>query len=288
MSWLFLAFASALFLGFYDLAKKKSVNENAVFPVLFICSAIYAILMSPVLFLGFTEHLPLRSHLFLLGKASIVGISWALTYHAIAKLPLSMTTTIRALAPVFTIFIAVCFMEERPKVLQWAGIFICICNYFLFSIAGKKEIGKFFNKSIFFMLLGTLLAACSGIYDKFIIQRMHFNPTTVQTWFSFYMVFSQFLICSVLWFPKRKTSKPFQFRKSFLLVALFLIIADRCYFLAISDKDALISLITVFRRSSVLIGFIFGIFLLKEKKSFLKFLAFFGILSGLILIVLGK
>jgi transporter family protein len=52
MSWLFLAFASAVFLGFYDLAKKKSVQDNAVRPVLLLCSVFYAILMLPVLLTG--------------------------------------------------------------------------------------------------------------------------------------------------------------------------------------------------------------------------------------------
>ena len=37
MPWLILAFASAVFLGFYDLAKKKSVQDNAVRPVLLLC-----------------------------------------------------------------------------------------------------------------------------------------------------------------------------------------------------------------------------------------------------------
>ena len=32
MSWLILAFASAVFLGFYDLAKKKSVQDKCSLP----------------------------------------------------------------------------------------------------------------------------------------------------------------------------------------------------------------------------------------------------------------
>ena len=289
MSWLLLALSSAFFLGFYDLAKKKSVQGNAVRPVLFLCSAFYALFMLPVLISGHTETLALREHVFLMGKALIVGGSWLLTYNAIAHMPLSISATIRALAPLFTIGIAVSFMGERPFPLQWAGIGLCVVSYIGLSLAGRKEMGHFFSSPwVISMVLGTILAACSGVYDKLILQRMNFDPLTVQVWFSFYMALWQFLICAVTWFPTRQKTTPFQFRWSFLLVAALIIIADRCYFLAVSDKDALISVITVFRRSSVFISFVAGIVIFKERKSKLKFLALLGIVAGLCLISLGK
>jgi len=289
MSWLLLAFASAFFLGFYDLAKKKSVQDNAVRPVLFLCSAFYALMLLPVLLLGHCQSMDLHEHVFLMGKALIVGGSWLLTYNAIAHMPLSISATIRALAPLFTIFIAVCFMGERPFPLQWAGIGLCLFSYIGLSMAGRKEMGHFFSSPwVISMVLGTILAACSGVYDKLILQRMNFDPLTVQVWFSLYMALWQFTICAVTWYPRRKFTKPFQFRWTFILVALLLIVADRCYFLAVSDKDALISVITVFRRSSVFISFLAGIIIFKERKSKTKFFALLGIVAGLCLISLGK
>lgn len=289
MSWLLLAFGSAVFLGFYDLAKKKSVQDNAVRPVLLLCSAFYALFMLPVLFTGHCESLTFHDHLYLMGKAVIVGASWLFTYNAIAHMPLSISTTIRALAPLFTIMIAVGFMGERPFPLQWLGIAICICSYVGLSLAGRKEMGHFFSNGwVISMVLGTILASCSGIYDKFILQRMNFEPMTVQVWFSIYMLVVQFLITAFTWFPTRKSTTPFQFRWTFLAVAALLIIADRFYFLAVGNPGALISVITVLRRSSVFISFVFGILIFKERKSKMKFLALLGVVLGLCLISLGK
>ena len=261
MSWLILAFASAVFLGFYDLAKKKSVQDNAVRPVLCLCSAFYALFMLPILLTGHCEPLSLHDHLLLMAKAVIVGLSWLFTYNAIAHMPLSISTTIRALAPLFTIMIAVGFMGERPFALQWVGIAICVCSYIGLSMAGRKEMGHFFSNGwVVSMLIGTILASCSGIYDnKFILQRMNFEPMTVQVWFSIYMLAVQFITTAFTWFPTRKKTTPFQFRWSFIAVAALLIIADRCYFLAVGNPDALISIITVLRRSSVFISFLAGI-----------------------------
>ena len=289
MSWFILALLSAFFLGCYDLAKKKSVQDNAVRVTLFVGSAFYALFMSPLLLTGYCESLPLQSHVYLFGKAAIVGGSWILTYNALAHLPLSIATTIRALAPVFTIFIAVTFMGERPFALQWIGVAICICSYVGLSLAGRKEMGHFFSNGwVICMVMGTILAACSGVYDKFILQRMNFDPLTVQVWFSVYMALWQFVICAVTWFPTRHKTAPFQFRWTMLLVAILLIVADRCYFVAVSDPDALISIITVFRRSSVLISFFAGLLLFKERKSKMKLVALLGVILGICLIALGK
>lgn len=42
--WLFLAFMSAALLGFYDSFKKKSLNGNAVIPVLFLNTVFFSYL----------------------------------------------------------------------------------------------------------------------------------------------------------------------------------------------------------------------------------------------------
>jgi transporter family protein len=245
--------------------------------------------MLPVLLSGHCEPLSLHDHLLLMVKAVIVGLSWLFTYNAIAHMPLSISTTIRALAPLFTIMIAVGFMGERPFALQWVGIALCVCSYIGLSLAGRKEMGHFFSNGwVVSMLIGTILASCSGIYDKFILQRMNFEPMTVQVWFSIYMLAVQFITTAFTWFPTRKKTTPFQFRWSFLAVAALLIIADRCYFLAVSHEDALISIITVLRRSSVFISFLAGIIIFRERKSKLKFVALLGVVAGLCLISLGK
>ena len=73
-----------------------------------------------------------------------------------------------------------------------------------------------------------------------------------------------------------------------IAACMLLIIADRCYFLAVGNPDALISIITVLRRSSVFISFLAGIIIFRERKSKLKFIALLGVVAGLCLISLGK
>ena len=81
---------------------------------------------------------------------------------------------------------------------------------------------------------------------------------------------------------------PFRFRPIMLFVGVFLLIADRLYFLSLHEENALVSIVTIIRRSSVLIAFMAGLFLFKESKSKRKWLALFVVLLGLSFIALGN
>lgn len=224
----------------------------------------------------------------LLGKAFIVTASWVFTFHALSHLPLSIAAPIRASAPLFTILLAVSFMGERPSGVQWFGIILLFLSYYTFSVAGKKETGSFWNNRwVIFMFIGTLLGALSGIYDKFLIQSAWISPTVVQVWFSVYLTLLQGVILG-FWtlFAKQKKTK-FKFRWIILLVGGFLVIADRLYFMALNEPGALISTVSVIRRTNVIVSFCGGIFLWKEKLIPVKLLAFTGIMTGLIIIGLG-
>lgn len=299
MIWIWLAIGSALFLGLYDLAKKKSLDHNAVWPVLFLCSLFGAILLAPPLLISlvapsyaqahhlWVPYLSLSDHLRLFTKAGIVAMSWAFTYHALKHLPVSVSAPVRASAPLFTLLTAVIAFAERPSLLQWAGIFVTIMSYWVFALAGRKEGIKFHkDKWIGLMFVGTLFGACSSLYDKHLLQNLHYSPLTVQAWFSVYMLAIQSIWLMTLWYPKRGNTTPFQWRWSIPLVGLLLVIADQFYFNALAQKGALISIVAVVRRASVVVSFALGILVLKESKRPGKIFAVAGILVGLVLMSL--
>lgn len=288
MLWITLAIGSAIFLGFYDISKKNALQKNAVWPVLFICSLTGAVLLVPVFVFKDIPVLSWREHGLLCLKAALVTGSWAFTYNAVSRMPLSITSPIRASAPLFTIAMAISFMAERPSSMQWMGIAISLLSYVVMSVAGRRETGSYWrNPWVLAMFFGTFLGSCSGVYDKFLLQRMHFDPLVLQIWFSFYMVIIQGVIMMILWYPRRHEGSQFYFKWIILAVGIFLLIADRFYFLALHEEEALVSVVTVIRRSNVVISFAAGILFFGEKKGKLKVAAVAGILCGLIFIGLG-
>ena len=169
--------------------------------------------------------------------------------------------------------------------MEWLGIALSLAAYLTMSFASRKETGHFWtNIWILSMFLGTFLGSVSGIYDKFLLQRAHLNPLSIQFYYNIYMACLQGLGVLFLrfWHRDKPNRIRFEFRKVILAVGVLLVIADRFYFLAVHEPDALISVVTVIRRSNVLIGFLGGLIFFHEKRSALKYAAMAGILLGLV------
>lgn len=296
MHWMLLSLLSALILGFYALAKKAAVDKNAVPAVLLLNVLTAAAIYVPIVLISrispdllnrtllFVEPLSQHQHLLLFCKAAIVGTSWALAFHGLKHLPLSIATPIRSTSPLWTITVAVVFLAERPAPVQWLGIATILTAFLTFSFLGQKEGIQFrSNRWVGMMLIATLLGAVSALYDKHLLQQLQFGPATVQAWFSIYLVVV-LLPLAIHWYIKDRVQKPFEFRWSIPAIAVSLLIADFLYFTAVSDPQAQISIISPLRRTSVLIPFLYGVINLKEKNARPKAICLGVMLIGVYLI----
>lgn len=296
--WFFLAVVSSVFLGIYDVAKKKSVTENAVLPVLLLNSIFATLLFLPIIIstefsLGWFDDTffhstkgTLSDHFFVIIKAVIVTSSWIGGYFAVKHLPLTLVGPINATRPILVLLGAILLYSERPNVLQWSGIILSLVSIFLLSRTSKKEGISFrHNKWIWVLFLAVLCGGASGLYDKFIMQTL--NPIFVQSWFNIYNLVIMSVLVLSLWLPQRKKTTKFEWRWSIPFVAIFISIADVAYCTSLSDPDAMISIISMTRRASVLISFLCGVILFKEKNIKNKLFDLFLILVGMILIYLG-
>ncbi|MFV0420082.1 MAG: EamA family transporter [Dysgonomonas sp.] len=275
--WLALAFVSAFFLGCYDICKKKSVDGNAVIPVLFLNTLFCSLLLLPLVLIsrispdtlsgtiGYVPSVAIETHGYIFVKSVIVLTSWIFGYFAIKHLPLTITGPINATRPVMTLIGALLIFGERLNLYQWIGVIITIISFFLLSLSGKKEGINFHkNKWIFFLILAAIAGAASGLYDKFLMQQ--FSSTAVQFWFNTYQCILMLIVLITLWYPKREKNTPFKWKWSIILVSVFLTIADFVYFYALTYPDAMISIVSMVRRSSVLVSFAGGVLFFHEKN----------------------
>jgi transporter family protein len=295
--WLLLALLSSFFLGFYDILKKSSLKQNAFIPVLFLATSIGALIFGIlVVFSGtgfisadsifFVPKVPLNEHALYFLKAIIVGLSWFFSYMALSQLPITIVVLIRATGPVWVLFGALFIYNEKFTGLQWAGIITVLVFFYIFSLAGRREGIRFLrNKWIIAIIGATLLGAVSGLYDKYLL--MNFNRMAVQAWFSIYMVIIMLPFMFILWYPKRNTSVSFKFKWTIPAIGVVLSVADFLYFYALSEPESLIGIISIIRRGSVVIAFSLGALIFREVNIKIKALALFGILAGIILILLG-
>ena len=232
------------------------------------------------------SHIVIRAHLLVFLKAIIVLSSWILGYFGLKHLPLTLVGPINATRPVLVLVGAMLIFDERLNVCQWIGVVLAILSIYIMSRAGKKEDIDFkSNKWVWCVAGATLMGAISGLYDKYIMKSL--NPMFVQSWFNLYQMMIMTIICALLWYPRRHQGTPFRWSWAIPLISIFICMADFAYFSALHDAGSMISVVSLVRRSSVVISFACGAIIFKERNLRAKALDLGLILLGMAFIWIG-
>ena len=289
--WILLAVMSSMCLGVYDIFKKLSLGGNNVLTVLFFNTLFGALLMSPILVLTVAEGSigfggdPM-GHLYIFIKSLIVLSSWTMGYYAVKNLPLTITGPINATRPVLVLLGALLIFGERLNALQWVGILLGFCSLYFISRLGSKEGFSVKHSVWLWLMLGaTVMGAVSGLYDKYLLRL--YEPLQVQAWYSLYQCVIMGTVVMIIKRVSHETT-PFVWRWTIPCIALFLTIADVAYFYSLSIDGSMISVVSMIRRGSVLVSFLYGVAVLREKNVKMKLIDLSILLLGLICLVLGS
>ena len=288
MTWWLLAFCSAALLGGYDSFKKISLKDNAVVPVLLLNTVLSALIFSPFLFTTGWGGWAVQK--FILLKSALVLSSWMAGYFAMKNLPLTIVGPINATRPVLVLLGAIFIFDEHLNALQWGGVILAMVAYFLMRLSGHKEGIKPGNKWLVCLILAVILGAASGLYDKFLMspERLGLDRSQVLAWYTLYQAGMMALVLVFLWLPVKHKTTPFRWDWSIPFISIFLCAADYLYMQALSQPDALIAVVSMIRRGSVLVSFAIGAFLLKEKNIRSKALDLILLLASMVLLYFGS
>ena len=282
--WLYLALLSALFLGLYDIAKKQALGKNGVMQVLLAATALSTLFLSPFLF---KYELSLQSHLMLMGKALIVSTSWISGMIALKLLPITTVSTLKATRPFLVVIFSILLFGERLNITQWAGVVAAFVALFLLNSSHKDEGISFrSNKGLFAMIVSIVSGVVSALYDKYIIRGM--EALSVQSWGNLYITIILGLCILILHLKHNAENKPFRWDWTLVLIAILITGADALYFFAIKEDGALLSVVSLLRRCSVLVTFIAGAFFFKEKVNVKKIFSILVLMAGLFFLLMGS
>ncbi len=296
--WLGFALVSALFLGLYDVSKKQSLKENAVIPVLWFNTLFCSLLMLPFTLLswktglldGSIFYVPTAGwelHRLLMIKAFIVLGSWIFGYFGMKHLPITLFGPINATRPIIVLLGGLLLFGERLNLYQWIGVIIAVISFYLLSVSGKKEGITFYkNKWVFCVIMATILGAVSALFDKYLLGR--FNNMFVQAWSNFYQLALMTVILFTLWWPTRHKTTPFQWKWPIIFIAVFLTLADYAYFVSLAQSASMVSIVSMIRRSSVIVSFLCGALLFHEKNLRSKVIDLLLVLLGLFFLLIGS
>ncbi len=296
--WVSLAFLSALLLGLYDVAKKHSLKENAVLPVLWFNTLFSTIIFLPALIdsatgaewlsgsLFATESGSWHDHTMVMIKAVMVLSSWIFGYFGIKNLPITIVGPINATRPVLTLVGAMIIFGERLNGYQWVGVILAILSLYLLSRSSKREGVDFVhNRWIYCVAAAALIGVGCGLYDRYIMYSL--NAVFVQSWYTFYQFLLMSAIVAVLWLPKRK-EQPFHWSWAIPMISILLTAGDMAYLHSLTDASAMIAVVAMIRRSSVVVSFGCGALLFGERNLKAKALDLLLILVGMIFLYIGS
>ncbi len=293
--WLALAFLSAALLGLYDTAKKAALKDNAVIPVLFLNTVFSTLIFSPFIISSLRNGVPLpsegitplKAHMMTIAKSCIVLTSWLFGYFGLKHLPITIVGPINATRPILVLLGAMLLFGERLNLWQWGGVILAMFSLLLLSRSSKKENVDFVhNKWIWFIAISAITGACSGLYDKYIMRFL--DATFVQGWYNFYQMVLMGIMMLILWLPNRSKTTPFHWSWAILMISIFISAADFAYLTALRQSDSMISVVSLVRRSSVIVSFLCGAIIFKERNLKAKALDLAFILVGMILIWIGS
>lgn len=302
-------------MGFYDVSKKRALQQGDVLTVLagsvcisalVLCVPLLLSRLSPEMMEGsmfFVPKIGARGHLLIFVKSCIVLSSWVFAYISVKYLPLSVVSPMQATRPMWTLIGAMLIFGERLNGWQWAGVVCALGSIFLFSLTATphptpsdktpKKGSNTTRKYYLCLLLAILIGAGSGLYDKYMMR--HYDHNAVQVYYTAY----QALMMLVIWLCNRwktryaseVTSHSIINRRLLLPVAcisLFLVLSDYVYMLALSDPTSMIAVVSTIRRGGTIIPFLYGILILKEPNAGKKIACLTGVAIGLLCLALGS
>ena len=302
--WLILAFLSAALLGFYDSFKKKALQGNAVIPVLFLNTVFSSLIFAPFIVLSYSSSVLDSSlvhvasggwecHKYILLKSCIVLSSWLAGYFGMKHLPLTIVGPINATRPVMVLVGALLVFGEQLNVWQWTGVMLAVVSFLMLSRSGKKEGIDFkHNKWIACIVVAAILGAVSGLYDKYLMASpadggVGLDKMMVQRWYNIYQMIMMGIMLLVLWMPARKHTTPFRWDWTIIGISLFLSAADFVYLYSLSLPGAMISIVSMVRRGSVIVSFLFGAIFFHEKNLKSKAVDLALVLLGMLFLYFG-
>ena len=275
-----MALASAVLLGVYDVAKKSALKRNGVYFILLLATALSALFVSPFLTLGNGP-----DHLRLIFKAVLVTASWVSGMIALQLLPITTVSTFKTSRPMFVVLFSILLFGERLNWQQWLGVTAVLLSLWLLSVNSEREGISFKgNKGFWALVVSIFTGVASALWDKHIMSGM--QPLFVQSWTNIYITL---LLALIMLLRRCKgISEPVRWDWTIVLIALLITGADMLYFFSLKEDGALLSVISLIRRSSVIITFALGAALFKEKRIAQKAGVLLLMLAGVTVLMVGS
>ena len=185
------------------------------------------------------------------------------------------------------IVFSILLFGERLNLVQWLGVAVVMAALFLSSRSRGHDTDKVTSaKGVAYMVVSVLSGAASALWDKVILKNL--EPLFVQSWANLYITVLLALVLLVHYWVEKEQFQRFTWDWSILLIAVLITVADALYFFAMKDPNGMVSIISMIRRTSVVVTFVGGALLFKEGHIRDKAVVMVLMLTGVALLLGGS
>ncbi len=265
MTWLILGIFTAFFEAVKDVFSKQNLKKSDEYVVAWSLSFFSVIFLTPwVIYTGIPA-LNSQFWISLLIGGSINAVTTLLYIKAIKVSDLSLTVPLVALTPLFMLLTSPLIVGEYPKFFDYIGILLIVAGSYLLNIKKKSQGYLAPFKALLnepgpkFMLIVAFLWSITSNFDKIGVK----NSSPI------FWLFSLFGTMTILLLPVLLQKTPNPSRKIIkqlpMLAAMgfFNAVGVLCQMQALTLT--LVVQVIAIKRTSVLMGVLFGHFIFKEK-----------------------
>ncbi|MEG3974918.1 EamA family transporter [Microcoleus sp. herbarium8] len=269
MTWLIFGILTAFFEAIKDVFSKQNLKKNDEYVVAWSLASFSAVFLTPFLF--FIEIPQLNPQLnpqFWIALSiggSINAVTVILYIKAIKLSDLSLTVPLVALTPLFMLLTSPLIVGEYPNLFDYIGIFLIVTGSYLLNIKEKSQGYLAPFKALLhqpgpkLMLIVAFLWSITSNFDKIGVQ----NSSPI------FWLFSLFTTMSLLLLPVLLNKTPNPSRKIMqqlpMLATMGFVNALGVIFQMQALTMTLVVQVIAVKRTSVLMGVLFGHFIFKEK-----------------------
>lgn len=227
--------------------------------------------------------IPLYMYGLLVVKTFSVFIAWIASFLAIKKVPVSIYGITDMARVIFSTLLSILFLHESLTVKSVASLILIVIGlYFANKKTGIND-EEYSLKYIAVIILSCFLNAVSGIMDKYIMSTGDITASALQFWFM--LIISVFYLLYIVIRREKFEIKKAIKNPWIYVLSLSLIVGDRLLFVANSDPNSKVTLMTLIKQSSAIVTILSGKFIYKEKNILKKLFCALLILVGISLVV---
>jgi len=265
LTWLILGIFTAFFEAVKDVFGKQNLKKSDEYVVAWSLSFFSVIFLIPwVIYTGIPT-LNTQFWISLLIGGSINAVATLLYIKAIKLSDLSLTVPLVALTPLFMLLTSPLIVGEYPKFFDYIGIFLIVIGSYLLNIKEKSQGYLAPFKALLsepgpkFMLIVAFLWSITSNFDKIGVK----NSSPIFWLFSLFGTMSILLLPILLHKTPNPGTKILKQLPMLATMGFFNAIGVLCQMQALTLT--LVVQVIAIKRTSVLMGVLFGHFIFKEK-----------------------